>query len=94
MSRFRIAALALAAAALTGARAQAGEAAGPHYISAAEIAARLAAQTGGSVNFALPTGPEATVLAARRDRPGEVELHKALADEFIAQSGHATVVVG
>jgi mannose-6-phosphate isomerase-like protein (cupin superfamily) len=83
-----IAALAAAAAA------QAQGLDGARYISAKEIAARLAKPVNGTVNFALPTGPGVTVLAARRDTAGDVEVHTALNDQFIGQSGRATVRVG
>jgi mannose-6-phosphate isomerase-like protein (cupin superfamily) len=66
----------------------------PHYVSAADLAAKVAKTTDGSVNFAIPTGPGAPVLIARRDRTGDVEVHARLADEFIVQQGTATVLVG
>ncbi|MBW8813858.1 MAG: AraC family ligand binding domain-containing protein [Caulobacterales bacterium] len=98
MSRSQVAALAalsaLLAALFAGRAAQAQDAGGAHYLSAQEITARLAKPVDGTVNFALPTGPGVTVLAARRDTAGAVEVHKVLHDEFIVQSGHATVTVG
>jgi len=64
------------------------------YVSAAELKAMVARTTHGLVTAPVPTGPGATVLVARRDKAGEVEVHERLNDELVAQSGHATVVVG
>ena len=66
----------------------------PHYVSAKDLAAKVAKTTDGVVNFAIPTAPGAQMLIARRDRTGEVEVHAKLADEFIVQAGTATVLVG
>lgn len=88
-------ALATAPLALAPAVAAAQDAAGPgRYLSARQIAERLSKPVDGTVNFPVPTGPEATFLAARRDKAGDVEVHKANNDEFVVQSGHATVIVG
>ena len=66
----------------------------PHYLSAKDLAARVATTKDGLVNSALPTGPGAQVLIVRRERTGEVEVHARLADQFIVQSGTAVVLVG
>ena len=66
----------------------------PHYVSAKDLASKVAKTTNGSVNYAIPTGPGAQVLIVRRDGPGEVEVHAKLADEFVVQGGTATVLVG
>jgi mannose-6-phosphate isomerase-like protein (cupin superfamily) len=66
----------------------------PHYVSAKDLAAMVARTTDGVATSALPTGPGAQVLIARRDRTGEVEVHARLADQFIVQAGSAVVVVG
>jgi len=64
------------------------------YVSAAELKALVAKTVDGVVTAPVPTGPGATVLAARRDKEGDVEVHDHLNDEFVVQSGHATVRVG
>ena len=64
------------------------------YVSAAQIAARVAKTTEGAVTAQLPSGPGTMILAVRRDAEGTVEVHTRLNDEFVAQAGHATVLVG
>jgi len=64
------------------------------YVSAAELKAMVAKTANGLAIASIPTGPGATVLVARRDKEGEVEVHDHLNDEFVVQSGHATVKVG
>jgi mannose-6-phosphate isomerase-like protein (cupin superfamily) len=64
------------------------------YASATDLKALTDHLPAGQVTSRAPSGPGVTLLAARRDRPGEVELHLAQNDQFIAQSGHATVRVG
>ena len=64
------------------------------YVSAAELKAMVAKTTNGLATAPVPTGPGGTVLVARRDGVGEVEVHEHLNDEFVVQSGHATVRVG
>jgi mannose-6-phosphate isomerase-like protein (cupin superfamily) len=64
------------------------------YVSAAELSAKVAKTTDGTALYTVPTGPGAVVLAARRDRDGEVEVHDRLNDEFVAREGHASVRVG
>ena len=66
----------------------------PHHVAAAELRAMVATTKDGVVTAPVPTGPGATVLMARRDRDGEVEVHERLNDEFVVQSGHAVVRVG
>ena len=64
-------------------------------MTAAELAAAVAkVGPSGSVNAPVPTGPGATVLIVRRDAAGEVEVHDKVNDEFVVQSGHASVRVG
>ena len=65
-----------------------------HYVSAKDLAAKVAQTKDGVVNFTIPTGPGAQVLIARRDRTGLVEVHAHTADEFIVQAGTAVVLVG
>ncbi|HEY2752669.1 cupin domain-containing protein [Phenylobacterium sp.] len=65
-----------------------------HYVSAAELAGLVEKPKDGLATAPVPTGPGATVLAARRDGPGEVEVHERLNDEFVVQAGHATARVG
>ena len=64
------------------------------YVSAGELKAKVAKTTNGLATAPVPTGAGATVLIARRDKEGEVEVHDRLNDELVAQSGHATVKVG
>jgi mannose-6-phosphate isomerase-like protein (cupin superfamily) len=64
------------------------------YASAAEIKALTAHPKDGLATAAAPTGPGTTLLAARRDGPGQVELHTRQNDQFVVQAGHATVRVG
>jgi mannose-6-phosphate isomerase-like protein (cupin superfamily) len=84
-------ALALAIAALAAPAAAQDQ---PHFVSAKDLAAKVAKTTDGAVTFTVPTGPGATVVMVRRDRTGEVEVHARLADEFVVQDGTATVLVG
>jgi mannose-6-phosphate isomerase-like protein (cupin superfamily) len=94
MSRSPIVTVASIAVLATGATARAQTPDTARYISAKEVAAGLAKPTNGTATLALPTGAGVTVLAARRDTAGEVEVHSVLNDEFIGQSGRATVRVG
>jgi mannose-6-phosphate isomerase-like protein (cupin superfamily) len=82
----------LLAALATTAMAQAADEG--RYVSAGELRTMVAKTKEGLVTTPVPTGPGATVLAAHRDRPGDVEVHVHLNDEFVAQVGHATVRVG
>jgi mannose-6-phosphate isomerase-like protein (cupin superfamily) len=84
--------LAGVAAAAMGASARAADQA--HRITDAEIAAKVATLKDGLATAPLPTGPGAVVLAARRDRDGEVEVHEHLNDELVVRSGHAVFRVG
>ena len=84
---------ALALFAFAGA-AQAQPADVPHYLSARDVAAKVAKTTDGLANAPLPTAPGVTVLVARRDKTGEVEVHARMADQFVVQAGKATVIVG
>jgi mannose-6-phosphate isomerase-like protein (cupin superfamily) len=65
-----------------------------HRTTDAEVGALMATLKDGVVTAPLPTGPGATVLAARRDRDGEVEVHEHLNDELVVRSGHAVFRVG
>ncbi|MFL5296464.1 MAG: hypothetical protein ACJ798_08805 [Phenylobacterium sp.] len=64
------------------------------YVPAAQIAALVAKTKDGVATAPVPTGPGTTLLAARRDGDGQVEVHDHLNDEFVVQAGHATVLVG
>ncbi len=66
------------------------------FVSAAQLAAMVAKPdpNTGLVTAPLPTGPGATILAASRNHKGDVEVHEAQNDEFVVQSGSATVRVG
>jgi mannose-6-phosphate isomerase-like protein (cupin superfamily) len=65
-----------------------------HFVSARQLQALVANSKDDPAIAPLPTGPGATVLAARRLKAGEVEVHDHLNDEFVVQSGHAVVRVG
>lgn len=65
-----------------------------HLLTAAEISAKVATMKDGVANPTLPTGPGGLFLAVRRDRTGLAELHERHHDQFIVQSGRASVVVG
>jgi mannose-6-phosphate isomerase-like protein (cupin superfamily) len=65
-----------------------------HYLSAAALAKLPGKTKDGLATAPVPTGSGATVLAAKRDKPGMVELHEHQNDEFVIQSGHAIVRVG
>ncbi|HLZ73617.1 AraC family ligand binding domain-containing protein [Phenylobacterium sp.] len=64
------------------------------YVSAAQIAALVAKTKDGVATAPVPAGPGTTMLAAHRTADGQVEVHLKLNDEFVVQSGHATVLVG
>ena len=65
-----------------------------HRVTDAEVTAMVATLKDGVATAPLPTGPGAIVLAARRDRDGEVEVHEHLNDELVVRSGHAVFRVG
>lgn len=64
------------------------------YVSAAQIAALAAKTKDGLATAPVPAGPGTVMLAAHRTADGQVEVHQKLNDEFVVQSGHATVLVG
>jgi mannose-6-phosphate isomerase-like protein (cupin superfamily) len=64
------------------------------YASAAQLKALTTKPKDGLATAPAPTGPGTTLLAARRDGPGLVELHIHQNDQFVVQAGHATVRVG
>lgn len=62
---------------------------------AAELNAALAKAKEDPAVFNVPTGPHGpVVIAARRGKTGDVEVHDGLNDVFVVQSGRATVLVG
>jgi mannose-6-phosphate isomerase-like protein (cupin superfamily) len=63
-------------------------------ISRAELLARVAKTDGGLATSTLPTSPNAIAIEVQRQISGEVEIHDTLEDIFVAQAGHATVIVG
>src|SRR4051794_4310071 len=79
---------------LTALAASAQPAAQGVHVPAARIAALVATTKDGVATAPVPTGPGTTLLAARRDADGLVEVHEHLNDEFVVQAGHATVLVG
>ncbi|MGZ6015495.1 MAG: AraC family ligand binding domain-containing protein, partial [Phenylobacterium sp.] len=64
------------------------------YQSASQLAALVAKTKDGIATAPVPSGPGTTMLAAHRTADGQVEVHLKLNDEFVVQSGHATVLVG
>ncbi|HEX2817271.1 MAG TPA: AraC family ligand binding domain-containing protein [Phenylobacterium sp.] len=84
--------LAATAVAALGTGARAADQA--HRVTGVEITAMVATLKDGLATAPLPTGPGAVVLAARRDRDGEVEVHEHLSDELVVRSGHAVFRVG
>ena len=64
------------------------------YVPAARLAQMVAKTTDGVTTAPVPTGPGTTLLAARRDAEGLVEVHEHLNDEFVVQAGRASVLVG
>lgn len=94
MNRFTSAAgLAAATLAAAAAQAQTQTDGQPAHLSAAQLRASVARVQQGLATYPLPTGA-ARVLMVRRERSGEVELHMAQNDVFVAHDGHATVVIG
>lgn len=83
-----------AAVALAGLATRALAADQARRVTGAEITAMVATLKDGLATAPLPTGPGAVVLAARRDRDGEVEVHEHLNDELVIRSGHAVFRVG
>lgn len=74
-----------------GAYAAASETPGVEYRSPAEVAmTRASGETGGPVL----TTTEFRVLAARRDKAGEAEIHESETDIFFVVDGRATIAVG
>jgi mannose-6-phosphate isomerase-like protein (cupin superfamily) len=61
-----------------------------YFAPAAVDAARAAGETGS----AIITNPEFKVLASRRDKPGQSEVHVNDTDIFIVIDGSATIVLG
>lgn len=85
--------LAIAAVFLTGAGAYAAvsDAPGVEYRSPTEVAmVRAGGETGGPVL----TTTEFRVLAARRDKAGEAEVHDSETDIFFVVDGRATIAIG
>src|SRR5262245_27857846 len=82
----------LSAALLAGAALAAGDAPGkPEYFTAAQVdAARATGETG----TALIANGEFKVLASRRDKAGQSEVHATDTDIFIVVDGSATIVIG
>lgn len=65
----------------------------PARLSAEALRQAVAHTKDGLAVSPLPTGSE-TVVMVRRDRTGDVELHMAHNDVFVAHDGHATVMIG
>jgi mannose-6-phosphate isomerase-like protein (cupin superfamily) len=63
------------------------------YVSAADLKAAVAQTADGIATYQMK-GPSTVVVIARRDRPGEVEVHVKMNDIIVVQEGHATVLIG
>jgi mannose-6-phosphate isomerase-like protein (cupin superfamily) len=66
----------------------------PRFVSAKDLDALVAKMTDGLASARIPAGAGAIVMIAHRDKDGEVEVHKTLADELIVREGHARIRVG
>jgi mannose-6-phosphate isomerase-like protein (cupin superfamily) len=64
------------------------------FVSAAQLASRVVHPVDGLDFKEIATSPQSTILIARRDKTGEVEVHGVIDDILIAEIGHATVIVG
>jgi mannose-6-phosphate isomerase-like protein (cupin superfamily) len=83
------------AALLTATSAAAADVAGPMRLSSAELSKMVAKTTDGLASSPLPLGAKGpVVIAAHRQKTGEVEVHDAMNDVFVAHSGRASVLVG
>lgn len=88
------AAAAAAGAMLSAVAVRAAPAAQAIHVPAARLKAMVAKPANGLATANVPTGPGTTLLIARRDGDGQVEVHDHLNDEFVVQQGRATVLVG
>jgi mannose-6-phosphate isomerase-like protein (cupin superfamily) len=64
------------------------------YVTAAQLETKVAHTVNGSVNEEIPSGPGSTILIIRRDKDGEVEVHKVMNDIILIKKGHAKILVG
>jgi mannose-6-phosphate isomerase-like protein (cupin superfamily) len=64
------------------------------YVTAAQLETKVARTANGVVNDEIPSGPGSTILIIRRDKDGEVEVHKAMNDIIMIKKGHAKILVG
>ena len=64
------------------------------FVSAKDLAAAVAGATADPFVKEIAADPSATTLIIRREKTGEVEVHTALNDILVVESGHATVLVG
>jgi len=64
------------------------------FVSAAQLASQVVHPVNGLDFKEVASSPQSTILIARRDKSGEVEVHGVVDDILIAETGHATVVVG
>jgi mannose-6-phosphate isomerase-like protein (cupin superfamily) len=64
------------------------------YVPAAQLEAKVGHTVDGAVNAEIPSGPGSTILIIRRDKDGEVEVHKMMNDIIMIKKGHAKILVG
>ncbi len=87
-------ALGAAALGLSGLGAAAQAQGVEHHYTAEQFEGFSANMKEGLSNVTIPTGPGAVVISVRRDRDGEVEVHKKMADLITARKGAAQIRVG
>lgn len=64
------------------------------YVSASEISDALAHPINGLAVQRLPTDEHSTILVARRNGDGEVEIQRRFGDEILIRAGRAVITVG
>jgi mannose-6-phosphate isomerase-like protein (cupin superfamily) len=64
------------------------------YVTAAQLETKVARTVNGVVNDEISSGPGSTILIIRRDKDGEVEVHKVMNDIIMIKQGHAKILVG
>ena len=64
------------------------------YVSASQLEAKVAHTVNGMVNDEIPSGPGSTILIIRREKDGEVEVHKIMNDIIMIKKGQAKILVG
>jgi len=76
------------------ATAQSATAPSAKYLSAADLTAAVAAPTDNAVAKQMNTDTRTVIWSIKREKSGEVELHRAWNDVIIAREGTITVLIG